>query len=142
MKNTIIGVGVGILGGILLSYAFLAKAEPIYYSVVEEPKEVLIEVRIDWTEERIKKEIRDTFPELTEVMLEVARCESGYENVPSPTGDFGIFQINQVHLSTLYDLGLNRENIQDNIRFARLLYEENGLKDWNNSRHCWVHSIE
>lgn len=142
MKHTLIGVGVGILGGILLSFAFYAHAVVIYEAEAEQPRKVMVEVHIDWTEDRIKKEIINTFPEQTEVMLEIARCESGFRNVPSPTGDFGIFQINQVHLATLESLGLNREEIPDNIQYARFLYERNGLQDWNGSRHCWGHIVK
>ena len=115
MISTFIGLALSLFGG-----------NTIVYAQVEEPK---VELSI---EEKIREEFKDA-----PIMVEVARCESQFRNVQSKTGDSGPLQINQVHLPTLKKLGLDRENVDDNIAFARILYTESGLKPWENSKHCW-----
>lgn len=58
MKHLVTGVTIGVLAGITLSYALLAKAVTIEYIATEEPEIVLIEENIEWTEERIDNEIK------------------------------------------------------------------------------------
>lgn len=72
-------------GNILKNSEEYSRAHPLVYvaeAQVIEPRVVLIESRIDWTEERIKSEI-DTVAEeygvSAEVMKTVVRCESGYK---------------------------------------------------------------
>jgi len=106
-----------------------------------EPREVRIEVRVDWTKERIKKEIETVFPGLP-IMLEVARCESEYRvkayNPTNNSNDKGIFQISErYHGDRVEQLGLDMYNPAENIRFARMLYDERGLDPWIHSKHCW-----
>ena len=76
------------------------------------------------------------FPEDPQTALAVAQCESGFKqsayndkNV-TPTYDSGIFQINSVHQKRLDELGLDKWNVEDNIRFARMLYDESGWQPW------------
>lgn len=90
MKRTIIGVILGVIGGILLSYAFLAKGDTIVYEKVEEPEVVIVEVTTDWTVDRIKKEIEAVSQEYgvsEDVMNSVINCESQYN--PKALGDSG-----------------------------------------------------
>lgn len=87
----------------------------------------------------IEEEILRAFPDAP-IMVEVARCESGLDPLADREGrnvDVGLFQINQVHLPRLAELGFERRNLHDNIAYARMLYDWNGLNDWNMSRHCW-----
>lgn len=60
-KNLVVfGVVIGILLGITLDVWIQKGTEPILYSVEaheEEPEEILIEVRYNWTKDRIKKEV-------------------------------------------------------------------------------------
>lgn len=101
-----------------------------------EPQEVQIEVKIIWTQERVEKEIKSTFPEQPELAVRVARCESNLHpdavnrNNPNGTIDRGVFQINSVHNSRLAKLGLDPFDPIDNIQFARMLYDESGWLPW------------
>lgn len=84
------------------------------------------------------------------IMIEVARCESEFrqfDKLGKPlkselgTDDLGIFQINVIHKEEMDRLGLKREKLDDNIKFARMLYNRNGLKDWKASKDCWSKSV-
>lgn len=135
----------GIIGGqILTNSEEYNRAHPLVYvaeAQVIEPREVLIEIQIDWTEERIIKEIENTFPDAP-IMIKVAKCESHYKNdAYNPTNnshDRGIFQLSQkYHGEEMEELGLDPHDIQDNIKFARILYDRNGLTPWSASKGCW-----
>ena len=81
--------------------------------------------------------VLNMFPE-EPVMVEVARCESRLNPKADRQGiDGGLFQINQVHLTTLNELGLDRYDLQDNLTYSRILYNQGGLTPWNMSRYCW-----
>ena len=68
--------------------------------------------------------------------IAVATCESGLKPNAyndknfDDSDDVGIFQINSVHLERMNALGLDRWNPEDNIAFARMLYEESGWQPW------------
>ena len=88
----------------------------------------------------IERKILEAFPDAP-IMVEVARCESQLDPLAdrgSLNVDVGLFQINQVHLTTLNKLGLDRRNIDDNITYARILYDATGLDAWYMSRDCWA----
>ena len=87
--------------------------------------------------------IRQTFPEDPHTALAVAQCESGFKinayndkNV-TPTYDSGVFQINSIHQNRLDQLGLDKWDVEDNVKFARLLYEESGWVPWV----CYSHGL-
>jgi len=114
----------------------------VYERPKEKPVEVLIEVEIDWTKERIIKEIRDTFPENPNTFVNIAKCESNFlpsaHNPTNGSHDGGIYQISQkYHGKELKEMGLDPYKVEDNLKFARLLYEEQGLAPWVWSKHCW-----
>lgn len=127
MISTLIGLALSLFGGDIIVYA----QEP---TIIEEHAVILIEVETE--ERRIERLVREEFKDAP-IMVEVARCESGFKNVPSPTGDFGPYQVNQVHLKTLAEMELDRTKVEDNIKYARYLYMKNGLRDWQNSKGCW-----
>jgi len=109
--------------------------------IKEEPKEVRVEVVYEWDEERVKKEIAKVFPD-NPIMQRVAWCESRYDldayNPTNNSHDIGLMQISQrYHSERAERLGYDLHNPYDNIRFAKVLYNENGLRDWYASRHCW-----
>lgn len=90
-----------------------------------------------YEQEEVVEEILKIFPDAP-IMVEVARCESNLNPNADRKGiDGGLFQINQVHLSRLATLGLDRYDLHDNIAYARMLYDESGLKPWYMSKHCW-----
>lgn len=87
----------------------------------------------------VEEEILRVFPDAP-IMVEVARCESQLDPLADRGNlnvDVGLFQINQVHVPRLIELGYERRNIHDNIAYARMLYDANGLNDWYMSRDCW-----
>lgn len=115
-----------------------AHAEPL--TAIMEPQVVLIEVEIDWTRERIIREIEETFPEDPSTALAIAKCESGLvADIQSKhilhygqERSFGIFQI---HAPDWHHkaMQLGYEDYQtdpgDNIAMARYIYEQAG-KRW------------
>jgi len=46
-----------------------------------------------------------------------------------------LWQINSTHDKKLKELGLDKYNPEDATKFARMLYEERGFKDWV----CYTH---
>lgn len=91
------------------------------------------------TQQEVIDKIIKAFPDAL-IMVEIARCESTLDPTADRAGlgvDVGLFQINQVHLAELNLLGLDRRNIDDNITFARLLYDRAGTQPWYMSEYCW-----
>lgn len=81
------------------------------------------------------------------VMIEIARCESGFRQF-GPDGtvlrgrlnpqDIGIFQINEgYHQNAASRLGFNIFAVAGNLAYARRLYNQNGFRDWSWSEECW-----
>lgn len=67
-------------------------------------------------------------------------CESRWKfNAENrKTGDYGIAQINKLHIPIAFAQGLDVVNsYEDNIRYAVRLYDEQGTRPWNASRACW-----
>jgi hypothetical protein len=90
--------------------------------------------------------VRDYFSDIP-VMIQVARCESTFRHT-MPDGsvlrgrvdqrDTGVMQINTYyHGKTALELGLNLEDIYDNMAYARFLYEKQGTQPWSASAPCW-----
>lgn len=104
--------------------------------VKREVQLVVVPTKIEWTRARIEQEIRSTFPEDPETAVAVAKCESGLNpkayNGKNRDGssDGGVFQVNSVHDRHLRQLGLDKFNPRDNIKFARKLYDESGWRPW------------
>lgn len=132
-----VGILIGICTDVILKNIHVQEVEAA--TTIEEPKEVQIEVIIDWTPERIKKEIRDTFPEQPELAIKIAQCESGLvPNIQShhkqSYGRERSFSIFQVHEPDWGDdairLGLNdwKTDPAENIKLARYIYEKAGNK--------------
>lgn len=75
-----LGVVLGILGGIAIDVYQLANPATIVYAQEEEaPREIRIEVRVNWTEERIDQEIEkqaEKYGRNAEYMKAVIACES------------------------------------------------------------------
>lgn len=115
-----------------------AHAEPM--TAIMEPQVVLIEVEIDWTRERIIREIEETFPEDPDTALAIAKCESGLvADIQSrhilhygQERSFGIFQIHSPdwhHKAMQLGYEEYRTDPGDNIAMARYIYEQAG-KRW------------
>lgn len=126
-------------------WQYVEAQEPHVYVATTTPKveqKVIVEVRPDWSNpERVKQEIEKVFPDAP-IMKEVARCESGFKpNAYNPTNnsnDSGVMQISQkYHGKRMRELGLDPFDVQDNLAFARILYDEQGLAPWKWSKPCW-----
>lgn len=142
------GVTLGVVGGVLIflsqdvEYVQAANADHVPVMEKEtEPRIALIEVRINWTAERIAQEIDKVFPDAP-IMHKVMACESnGNIEAYNPTNgshDNGLFQISDLyHGKRVRSLGLDVGNPADNIAYARMLYDESGLQPWSASKKCW-----
>ena len=131
-------------------YKAFATSEPTPEPVVEQVEEVKPEPKVVRivavpTQEDIINEIHRVFPDAP-VMLSVAYCEGVVNgelsvDVVNPTNqsyDTGVFQISRKYHHKHYTkLGLDMTDYRDNIKFARILYDESGLQPWSASQHCW-----
>ena len=80
-------------------------------------------------------------------MAEIARCESGYRHYLADgevirghinPDDLGVMQINTYyHGEAARNLGLDLLDLGQNMAYARHLYENEGTRPWNWSKHCW-----
>ena len=94
----------------------------------------------------VEAKVREYFSDIP-IMIEVARCESTFRHVLNDgtvlrgyvdNDDLGVMQINlRFHAETAERLGLDLENIYDNMAYARYLYERQGTQPWNASAPCW-----
>lgn len=90
--------------------------------------------------------VRDYFKDIP-VMIQVARCESGFRQTLADgsvlrglvdNADTGVMQINKrYHSTAAAALGLNLDDIYDNMAYARHLYNRQGTQPWNASSPCW-----
>ena len=80
------------------------------------------------------------------VFPDIAQCESGGRQFDdqgnlvtnpksSAIGKYGIMA--SLHEERAKSLGHDIRTLEGNEAYARVLYKENGLKDWEESRHCW-----
>lgn len=101
----------------------------IEYVQEEQKEEALLEIAHD--PQTIEEKIRATFPESPDRAVAIAKCESGLNpKAVSPTHDSGLMQLNDVHDTRLKELGLDKFDVDDNLTFARILYDERGWKPW------------
>lgn len=94
--------------------------------------------------------VREYFKDIP-VMIQVARCESTFRHTLADgtvlrghvdNADTGVMQINKrYHEKTATSMGLDLENIQDNMAYARYLYEKQGTQPWNASSPCWGRTL-
>ena len=84
----------------------------------------------------IEQLIIEAFPEDPHKAVAIAKCESGLKpsaynpNNRDGSTDGGLWQINSVHDKALNNLGLDKFNPHDATKYARMLYEQNGWRDW------------
>lgn len=103
----------------------------------------------EWKETYQAKETRViTVSKRTQIPPElevVAWCESKNRQYDEEgnvligvTGDIGIMQINPyAHGEQAQKLGINIYSKEGNIKYAIMLYEQQGLKPWKSSEKCW-----
>lgn len=99
-----------------------------------EDRVVLIEAQIEWSEDRIIEEIKKTFPEHPDLMVEIAKCESRLNpNAVGPTNDYGLLQIHDPSWgSVAEEKGLKdyKTDVLENLVLAKHIYETQGLSAW------------
>lgn len=84
----------------------------------------------------MRRIVTQAFPEDSYTAMQIVSCESGWKpNAHNPhnkdgTEDGGLWQINTVHDEALERLGLDKYNPVDATKYARMLYERNGWRDW------------
>ena len=100
--------------------------------------------------EKTEAVVREYFADIP-VMIAVAKCESTFRHTLSDGSvlrglvdnrDTGVMQINTYyHGDTADRMGLDLEDLHDNLTYARDLYERQGTQPWNASRPCWGRTI-
>ena len=124
--------------------------DKVEMNVTLKPEEVRSEDYLPITDSKnVEKFLDDYFADIP-LMAEIAKCESRYRHFNSKGGvlrgqkntyDRGVMQINLLyHEETAEDMGLDLHDIDDNVAFARYLYEKFGAKPWMSSSACWAKS--
>lgn len=94
----------------------------------------------------VERFINDYFADIP-IMIEIAKCESRNRHLDkngeilkgeiTPL-DRGVMQINlYYHENTAEKMGLDVHNLDDNVAYARYLYEKQGARPWMSSSKCW-----
>lgn len=99
----------------------------------------------------VERFVNDYFADIP-LMTKIARCESRnrhldkYGNVLKGEIndlDTGVMQINLFfHEKTAVKLGYDLHDLDDNVAYARYLYEKQGAKPWMSSSKCWAKSTD
>lgn len=94
----------------------------------------------------VEEFVREYFKDAP-VMIDIARCESRFRQFDSAgkvlknpsSSAMGAFQIMaSLHAKNAENsLGVSIYDLEGNAAYARYLYERNGTRDWNASKHCW-----
>ena len=134
--------------GVILNSASPVPAVELQAAVVQTlPREVTSEDYEPITEAKnVEKFLKDYFADIP-LLAKVGACESHNRHYNSKgsvlrgeknTFDRGVMQINILyHEETALDMGLDLTDIDDNVAFARYLYEKYGAKPWASSSACW-----
>jgi hypothetical protein len=96
--------------------------------------------------EVVEAEVRDHFKDVP-IMVEVARCESRFRQFDEETGEplknpnssaTGVLQLMaSYHREPAKRMGYNIDTLEGNLGYGEALYEQQGLKPWEESRYCW-----
>ncbi len=96
--------------------------------------------------ENIEKFVKAYFADIP-LMARIAKCESRNRHFDKNGGvlrgektplDRGVMQINlYFHTDKASELGLDLHDLDDNVAYARYLYEKYGAKPWMSSSACW-----
>ena len=136
------------IAGIVILTSQNAGAVPADQIVIEPVKTVVVataEASVRRPNEEVEQQVREYFHDIP-VMIEIARCESRYRQYEENgsvllgdiTRDLGVMQINEYyHLDAAAHLGLDLHDLEDNMAYARYLYNREGTKPWNSSSKCW-----
>lgn len=108
------------------------------YGLVTDPKNV-------------EKFLKDYFADAP-LLAKIAYCESRNRHFDKNglvlqgkrnSYDRGVMQINLLyHEKKALEMGLDLHNIDDNVAYARYLYQKQGAKPWQSSSACWSKPLE
>ena len=98
----------------------------------------------------VEKKVREYFADAP-VLVAIAECESHFRHY-KPDGTLltnkqgssatGVMQIMySVHAAAAENLGLSIRDFYGNLAYARHLYDTEGTRPWEASRHCWGSDI-
>ena len=115
---------------------------------IDAPKEVKSENYEPITDsENVEKFLKDYFTDMP-LLAKIGACESHNRHLNSKGEvlrgrkniyDRGVMQINILyHEKKAREMGLDLHNLDDNVAFARYLYEKFGAKPWKSSSACWA----
>ena len=114
--------------------------------VAEQPVVIDLAPASSSTPSQLEAYVRQYFKD-TPVLAEVARCESSFRQFGADgkilrgeenAQDVGVMQINEhYHKQTATQMGLNLNNLSDNLAYAERLYEKYGTDPWSASSKCW-----
>lgn len=123
--------------------------EKAYGTVETVPEEKVAEVVLHNTDE-VEQAVREYFVDIP-VMAEIARCESTFRHTQKDGSvlrgkvdnrDVGVMQINTgYHAAEAKKLGLDLTDFEDNMSYARHLYEKKGTQPWKASSKCWNRTV-
>ncbi len=95
----------------------------------------------------VERFLNDYFADIP-LMAKIAKCESRNRHLGSDGQvlkgettplDRGVMQINlHYHAKAAEKLGLDLHDLDDNVAYARYLYEKEGAKPWMASSKCWT----
>ena len=98
------------------------------------------------TEEAVRTYFKDI-----PVMVSIARCESHFRHTLADGSvlrgvvdnrDVGVMQINTgYHADTAKKYNLDLLKLEDNMAYARILYEKQGTAPWSASAKCWNNNV-
>lgn len=118
-----------------------------YGQIATTPIEVTVETA---TVENTEALVRSYFKDVP-VLIQIARCESAFrQTLPDgsilqgrvDSADTGVMQINKrYHANKAATMGLNLDDLYNNMAYARYLYETQGTKPWNASASCWSKTL-
>ena len=145
-------IAISLLAPILLATTTLITPQDRGFSVgtgEQRPLDYLVATYVPMEDLTPSQSLYNAFYEVfgkdTDIMWEVARCESGGQQFNSDgsvvigriTPDIGIMQINPIHMEEVNKLNYDIYTLRDNLRFAKHLYDSSGLRPWASSQHCW-----
>lgn len=125
-----------------------------FMNEVKEEREIIVSPRDVRSEDyqpisdskNVARFIKDYFADIP-LMAKIAYCESRNRQYNSRGEvlrgektplDRGVMQINlHYHKETAEKMGFDLHNIDDNVAYARYLYEKQGAKPWMSSSKCW-----
>lgn len=89
--------------------------------------------------------IQRFFPDVP-LMAAISQCESGMSHFTkgkvtphlnkNGTTDYGVMQINSSNFPLAKKVGLDPMDLEENVQFARYLYDHGGIAHWNATLPC------